>query len=302
MPLVKQRTVWKTAFIREHHINCSWRHGTLNSPKVLTGHHVSQLQTLSYWFISKLTITTYTGCLLLQNHVITCLEVYRNWAISGSDDSKICIWDIETGTCLTSLYGHMGGVWSMTVLPPLSQSTSTFCQHSLDRIPLLVSGSTDRTARIWRLDGLSWAHVATLFGHLSTVRCLAGRGTSIAENACRYLHRRDASDSCQHADDEHQDPNDRFFVSGSRDGTLRLWSTRSQQCVLVLRGRQQKFLRLLSQFSFLKLYCSYNCRRYYQQQSPYCNPWEVSDSQICSASLLNYPIESSKNLTSFLSL
>uniref|UniRef100_A0A0X3PGV6 F-box/WD repeat-containing protein 7 n=1 Tax=Schistocephalus solidus TaxID=70667 RepID=A0A0X3PGV6_SCHSO len=233
---------WKKLFLREKHIECNWRHGVVAKPKVLHGHH---------------------------NHVITCLEVYKDWAISGSDDSSICVWDLTTGAQLTSLFGHIGGVWSMIVLPPptrtVTAATADDDQNgtdSLDRVPLLVSGSTDRTARIWRLDNNSWACVATLFGHHSTVRCLAskrrlppqrkrswdkaGDSTSLY---CRQMHK--SHEACQqhlslqhdNSDSEAEEEQvlkatDRLFVSGSRDTTLRLWNARTGQCVLVLRGHR----------------------------------------------------------------
>nr|VZI32632.1 unnamed protein product [Spirometra erinaceieuropaei] len=229
---------WKKLFLREKHVECNWRHGVVAKPKVLYGHH---------------------------NHVITCLEVYKDWAISGSDDSSICVWDLTTGEQLTSLFGHIGGVWSMIVLPPTTTVTESADDESgaesLDRVPLLVSGSTDRTARIWRLDNHSWACVATLFGHHSTVRCLASKrrrrprksswnaaGTS-ASLYSRKLHksheacqqhlslRQDESDS-EAEEEQALKATDRLFVSGSRDTTLRLWNARTGQCVLVLRGHR----------------------------------------------------------------
>ncbi|CAH8534317.1 unnamed protein product [Heterobilharzia americana] len=86
----------------------------------------------------------------------------------------ICIWNISTGQCLINLFGHLGGVWSLTVI------SRQFCTnkkdfHQSDQYPLLISGSCDRTARVWQLDGQRWPCIATLFGHQSTVRCLASQ-------------------------------------------------------------------------------------------------------------------------------
>nr|CAX73663.1 archipelago [Schistosoma japonicum] len=135
---------WKSLYRQDLHTQCNWRNGGPWHPVIVPAHH---------------------------NHVITCLEVYEEWAITGSDDSSICIWDINTGQCLINLFGHLGGVWSMTVIPRhLLSSKKQFCQH-----PLLISGSCDRTARVWQLDGQRWPCIATLFGHQSTVRCLASQ-------------------------------------------------------------------------------------------------------------------------------
>lgn len=55
--------------------------------------------------------------------------------------------------CLRTLTGHTGGVWC-------SQMAAV----------TVVSGSTDRTLRVW--DAESGECVHTLYGHTSTVRCM----------------------------------------------------------------------------------------------------------------------------------
>ena len=67
---------------------------------------------------------------------------------------------------------------------------------------IVVSGSTDRTLRVWDADSGECTHV--LYGHTSTVRCLALHGDKV--------------------------------VSGSRDGTLRVWDIIYGGCLHVLVG------------------------------------------------------------------
>lgn len=55
--------------------------------------------------------------------------------------------------CLRTLVGHTGGVWSSQ----MSGST-------------IISGSTDRTLKVWDADTGVCIH--TLYGHTSTVRCM----------------------------------------------------------------------------------------------------------------------------------
>lgn len=55
--------------------------------------------------------------------------------------------------CLRTLVGHTGGVWS-------SQMSGT----------TIISGSTDRTLKVWNADSGQCIH--TLYGHTSTVRCM----------------------------------------------------------------------------------------------------------------------------------
>lgn len=132
----------------------------------------------------------------MMSHVITCLEVFNDWAISASNDSSICVWDLISGERIARLAGHIGGVWSMIVMPPDEE----------EELPRLVTGSTDRTTRIWLLEPPEWPCIMTLFGHLSTVRCLA---------AC-----------------------DGLVVSGSRDATLRLWDSHTGACLREFQGEE----------------------------------------------------------------
>lgn len=55
--------------------------------------------------------------------------------------------------CLRTLTGHTGGVWS-------SQMAGS----------IIISGSTDRTLRVWDID--TGACTQILSGHTSTVRCM----------------------------------------------------------------------------------------------------------------------------------
>ena len=55
--------------------------------------------------------------------------------------------------CLRTLVGHTGGVWS-------SQMSEN----------VVISGSTDRTLKVWNADTGQCTH--TLYGHTSTVRCM----------------------------------------------------------------------------------------------------------------------------------
>ena len=66
----------------------------------------------------------------------------------------------------------------------------------------VVSGSTDRTIRVWDTESGDCVHV--LYGHTSTVRCLAMHENTV--------------------------------VSGARDGTLRVWDIKRGQCLHVLVG------------------------------------------------------------------
>ncbi len=66
--------------------------------------------------------------------------------------------------CEQTLIGHNGGVW---------------CSEMTD--DLIVSGSTDRTIRVWNINTGVCQHV--LYGHTSTVRCLALHGDIVVSGS-----------------------------------------------------------------------------------------------------------------------
>ncbi|KAG6833187.1 hypothetical protein H0H87_010249 [Tephrocybe sp. NHM501043] len=74
--------------------------------------------------------------------------------ISGSLDNTIKLWDIETGKCTKTFFGHIEGVWAV----------------ASDKLRL-VSGSHDRTVKVWsREEGKC---TSTLVGHQAAINCLA---------------------------------------------------------------------------------------------------------------------------------
>lgn len=125
-----------------------------------------------------------------HRHVVTCLLFDDDKILTGSDDTKINVYDTKTGALRRRLEGHEGGVWAL--------------QYEGDT---LVSGSTDRSVRVW--DIKSGRCLQVFQGHTSTVRCLeilkpvqvdtAADGTPIMM------------------------PKEPLIITGSRDSTLRVW-------------------------------------------------------------------------------
>lgn len=74
--------------------------------------------------------------------------------VTAGQDKLIKIWSVASGELLHTLTGHKRGVWSVAC---------TFAQEML-----LVSGSADRTVKIWRMTD-DFACIKTLEGHANSV-------------------------------------------------------------------------------------------------------------------------------------
>ncbi|KAG8913200.1 SCF ubiquitin ligase complex subunit cdc4 [Tulasnella sp. 417] len=150
--------------------------------------------------------------------VVTCLIFSRRRIISASDDHSINMYSPFTGQLVRSFPGHEGGVWALAVCsrrrkPPPSPILTPAHSPSAPRPKpyyhdMLVSGSTDRTVRIWDLQTGRNTHV--FGGHTSTVRCLV-----IARPV--WIDAEDGSDN------KEKWPKHTMIVTGSRDNTLRVW-------------------------------------------------------------------------------
>lgn len=123
-------------------------------------------------------------------NVVTCLQFDHDKILTGSDDTKINVWDANTGASRAQLNGHEGGVWA------LQYDGNT-----------LVSGSTDRTVRIWDIAKGRCLH--TFHGHTSTVRCLVILQPAVIG------HEEDGTPIMM--------PKEPLIITGSRDATLRIW-------------------------------------------------------------------------------
>lgn len=125
-----------------------------------------------------------------EGHVITCLQFDSEKILTGSDDAIIDIYDTATGAQRRRLTGHEGGVWAL---------------EYQDNI--LVSGSTDRSVRIWDMNNGKCLHIFQ--GHTSTVRCLQILQPTEAGR------RADGSPIML--------PRERLIITGSRDSSCRIW-------------------------------------------------------------------------------
>ncbi|KAF7972847.1 hypothetical protein HWV62_16962 [Athelia sp. TMB] len=78
---------------------------------------------------------------------------------SGSQDSDISIWDVESGDLREKLSGHQGYVLALCYSPGDSSR--------------IVSGSNDKTVRVWAIGGKGGAASQNMFSHRSDVWTVA---------------------------------------------------------------------------------------------------------------------------------
>ena len=100
----------------------------------------------------------------LRGHTSTvrCLKMSNDGlAISGSRDTTLRIWDIQTGMCKNVLVGHIGSVRCLAI-----------------KDDIVVSGSYDSMAKVWSIS--EGRCLKTLIGHYSQIYAIAFDGIRIA--------------------------------------------------------------------------------------------------------------------------
>lgn len=93
--------------------------------------------------------------------------------LSASLDSTVKMWDVATGQCVRTLFGHIEGIWSL--------AADTF---------RVVSGSHDKSVKVWDLQsGRNWHTFNTHSSHvtcvgLSDTRLASGSDDGVVEMLC----------------------------------------------------------------------------------------------------------------------
>jgi WD40 repeat protein len=151
---------------------------------------------------------------------------------TGSKDSIVRIWNIETGQCIMNLSGHsseslfrgfiprMGNTWLPVhqTIPPgygilqTGKNAMTFSAHSAEIITVafspngkyLATGSLDNTARIWDLE--TRKEYLTLSGHTADIPCVAFS------------------------------PDGKQIATASRDKTVGIWDVKTGKRLMTLSG------------------------------------------------------------------
>jgi F-box/WD-40 domain protein MET30 len=99
----------------------------------------------------------------LETSLCTVIDAYAHfpdsrprpprYMLTGALDSNIRLWEISTGRCLKTFFGHVEGVWALAA----------------DTLRV-VSGAEDRTVKVW--DARTGNYERTITGHEGPVTCV----------------------------------------------------------------------------------------------------------------------------------
>lgn len=174
------------------------------------------------WKTGRCSIRTFKG----HDNGVTCLQFDHNILATGSYDTTIKIWNIETGEVLQTLRGHTSGVRTLQ----LDDSK-------------LISGSFDKTIKIWNwqtgeclstlqchTDGVLSVHfVDGTLASGSIDKTVKIFNFDTKETFCLRGH----SDWVNHV---RIDSKSRTVFSASDDLTIKLWDLDTKQCIQTYQG------------------------------------------------------------------
>jgi U3 small nucleolar RNA-associated protein 13 len=125
---------------------------------------------------------------------------------SASQDKTIKIWSLEDGSTTGILRGHKRGVWSVRFSPAGTPALAVGDGNSTSSRGLLVSGSGDRSVKVWSLS--TYTCLLTLEGHSNSVLKVIWLPPPVSEG------------SEDHRPQQAKNP---IIASASADTLLKLW-------------------------------------------------------------------------------
>ncbi|KAH7162231.1 WD40-repeat-containing domain protein [Dactylonectria estremocensis] len=174
------------------------------------------------WKTGRCSIKTFKG----HENGVTCLQFDDNIMATGSYDTTIRIWNIETGEVMRTLRGHTSAVR---------------CLQFDDS--KLISGSFDKTIKIWNWQ--TGECLSTLQCHTEGVLSVHFDGCTLASGSIDKTVKIFSFDTKQtfclrgHTDWVNHvriDSPSRVVFSASDDLTVKLWDLDSKQCIKTFSG------------------------------------------------------------------
>ena len=171
----------------------------------------------------------------LEGHAEAVSSVFLSrdgrYALSGSRDQTLKLWDVASGRCLRTLEGHTRAIGSVAL-------SGDACYA--------LSGSNDCTLRLWEIP--SGCCLRTFEGHTEwvySVSLSANGRYALSGSADRTLKFWDVSTGrCLRTFEGHSNSvysvvlsaNGRYALSGSLDKSLKLWDVSSGRCLRTFEG------------------------------------------------------------------
>src|ERR687885_209116 len=164
-----------------------------------------------------------------------CLSRDSRFAVSGSNDDTLKLWEVATGHCLRIFEGHTSSVNSVYL-------------SADSRIAL--SGSSDRTLKLWEV--ATGRCLRTFTGHTDWVFsvCLSADGRLALSGSHDHTLKlwEVATGNCLRTFAGHTDGvfsvclsvDSQFALSGSHDRTLKLWQVATGRCLHTFKGYAHK--------------------------------------------------------------
>lgn len=230
---------YRSHFKQQYLLNSAWKAGgrlaaryAIASP----GGVVTSLLMIGKYIVialdnSKIFVFREDGKMIrsLFGHVmgVWALTLRGNTLVSGGCDRDVRVWDLKTGACTQILRGH---------------SSTVRCLQMGETDNIAISGSRDHTLRVWDINDGTCLRV--LHGHTSSVRCLEVVGDICVSGSYDFTARvwRVSDGTCLHTLAGHFSQiyclafDGNKIVTGSLDASVRVWDPISGNCLAVLQG------------------------------------------------------------------
>eukprot|EP00729_Bicosta_minor_P000897 gene897-17246_t len=206
----------------------------------------------------------FTNLQLLCGHtdiVRILVQVDAGRVATAGDDAIAIIWHTDTVRQAGTLKGHTRAITSMVVVPATADSPSVGSTSSANPLRRIITGSVDKTIKIWCIEDCTLLTSLTESDHAAlcllplhnTLFCSAGQGVCLWNTAGKMITKytspvEDAEDvqdlilvSLGGTLDKHREDvccihkiNDAEFASGSLDGTIVIWSSTTLHEIRIL--------------------------------------------------------------------
>ena len=168
--------------------------------------------------------------------VISLVKCSQDYFASGSNDSKIKIWDYYNKKCIGTLSGHLDCILSLILL-----KNNNLC-----------SGSADNNIKLW--DWVKGICIATLRGHEKWVKCIFELDNGIILSGSDDKTIRLWKDKKQisvlkgheHSVRAFCQINSSYFASAGFDNTIKIWGIKTLKCVQNLVGHKSNIICLIT--------------------------------------------------------